>query len=58
MMNFLFNLLDVSPKNEEGNFGMDLERNVLELRGYKVVTCSWILIRWERVCSERSSKSR
>lgn len=40
MMNFLFNLLDVSPKNEEGNFGMDLERNVLELRAYKVVTCS------------------
>lgn len=38
MMNFLFNLLDVSPKNEEGNFGMGLERNVLELRAYKVVT--------------------
>lgn len=38
MMNFLFNLLDVSSKNEEGNFGMDLERNVLELRANEVVT--------------------
>lgn len=58
MMNFLFNLLDVSPKNEEGNFGMDLERNVLELRFGMKLLRSWILIRWERVCSERSSKSR